>query len=169
MLKAGNLAQTKAVSSRLWVHYHQKNGPQFTMHCRPAVSWTWSGHCDYEKNLYPLPEIKMWFCDHPAHIVVTALTEPADILKGAWKAYIWSHDKHRLMKSMKHSMIFLRFIFLTFVMLMVGNMFWNMEAISFMWSPSPLKLFSTISGAFWCSFSNTNCFFIAETTPRIRE
>ena len=35
-----------------------------------------------------------------------------------------------------------------------------------MWSPSPLKLFSNMSGAFWYSFSNTNCFFIAETTSR---
>lgn len=122
-----------------------------------------------EKVCLPPPEIKMWFCGHPAHIVVTALTEPADILKGAWRAHIWRHNKHRLIKSLKHFITFLRFIFLTFVMLMVGNMFWNMEAISFMWSPSPLKLFSTMSGAFWYSFSNTNCFFIAETTSRVRE
>jgi hypothetical protein len=62
-----------------------------------------------------------------------------------------------------------RHAFLTLVMLILGNMFWNMDAISFMCKPSPLKLFNTISGAFWYSFSNTNCFFIAQTTSRARE
>lgn len=52
---------------------------------------------------------------------------------------------------------------------MVGNMFWNIEAINFICIPSPLKLFKTISGEFLKASSNTICFLRVETTSLASE
>jgi len=52
---------------------------------------------------------------------------------------------------------------------MVGNIFWNMEAISFWCMPSPLKLFKIDSGEFWKASSYTICFFNMDITSRAKE
>lgn len=53
---------------------------------------------------------------------------------------------------------------LTVAKLIVGNMFWNVEAINFKCFPSPVKLFCMIRGAWWNDSSSTNCLRIHAIT-----
>lgn len=80
-----------------------------------------------------------------------------------WK-FTYSHTK-----IIFNLMIILMYIYiLTVVILIVGNMFWNIVAINFMCIPSPEKLFNTISGAFLKARSITYCLRSADITSRAR-
>jgi hypothetical protein len=87
------------------MHYHQKNGKSFQCVVDQLCPRLGLDTVTIKIICTP-PEIKVSFSGHPAHILVIALTELADILKVAWKAYIWSPNKHRLIKSLKHFILF---------------------------------------------------------------
>lgn len=52
---------------------------------------------------------------------------------------------------------------------MVGNIFWNMFAISFRCIPSPEKLFITMRGDVWYAFCKKYCFLRLDMTSLVKQ